>query len=1052
MKATDITWGGEAKCEFKVEGEIPVLQAGIVIDLEYDYVLQKYSMKENGNKYTILPINVTSKTALDEYVRDGAWRANLIRIIDVQDRNVIVQMHIFHSVVYFNTLQTLKIQITDNVVDHLPQYTKSNPIQFINDEFVYNQNIIFVHNYESKAKLQIISKGWRLDVERKNNEYIASSIRRDTTDIKNSVYMLRGSIMFVDKTQNAKYSKEVDEKLLTIKNPDSYFSIWDAYNDLERLMLFKQTVEDGIAEYTSYKVTVKDAFIYNFELKENALENIVGEDIQIDCTDDKEILKIEKWEGFEEIKNFKSQAVGKISKINNNILVVIDTNSDAKKKFPSAGFLFKSISGDSARIQRRNDAKDIIAKGIAPIPNLAQLINDGSSIMKQIRNEQAVTNRLKETMKRNLNKAVEFNSAQRKAIEIAINTPEIALIQGPPGTGKTTVIKAIIARFEEYFQKNNDGEIPTILITSFQHEAVDNVISNMNSSGLPANRTGGRRGEESKQQVTITSWIAKENARCSSLIEEFEMPQIYEKLNAIKDEYFSWHSKGKDLLEGINILSRIVQTYRLDLSYELINMIDKVISRTNFDGKNSSGIKRSEDIDKEVFAQIVSKQRIDKTSFDDDGFSSALELRYAIEGGLAKDEVIPECLLSVISTKGIDNTVFEKYVEYIEDLRKKYLLLTERSDNNKISTKDIELCIDNTILELQNALLKKRSNRDEAKAQILQNYKDNISDEIVAKRIIERYSNTRAATCQQAMELGKSAKSTHYDLVIVDEAARANPLDLFIPMSMGKQVILVGDHKQLPHLLEPEVVRKLNQDDRLKELDILGKSLFERLYDIFEAKWKAGGLQRTYQLDIQYRMHPLINDFVGNTFYEGKLKCGITEQDRALNLNLFNNKAIAWIDVSKQKYGIENRGRSKEREQEAIILIDNVIKVLHANESLKIGIITFYAKQKEILDRIADTKLTTDEVSRINIGTVDAFQGKEFDVVFLSCVRANNENADNLKKRVGFINDTNRLCVSFSRAKSLLVVVGDSETVSVVPSLKSLVELCKVGKGEYIYA
>lgn len=46
----------------------------------------------------------------------------------------------------------------------------------------------------------------------------------------------------------------------------------------------------------------------------------------------------------------------------------------------------------------------------------------------------------------------EFNEDQRKAIEVAINTPDIALILGPPGTGKTTVIKAIIARFEEYYK------------------------------------------------------------------------------------------------------------------------------------------------------------------------------------------------------------------------------------------------------------------------------------------------------------------------------------------------------------------------------------------------------------------------------------------------------------------------------------------------------------------------------------------------------------------------------------------------------------------------
>ena len=197
----------------------------------------------------------------------------------------------------------------------------------------------------------------------------------------------------------------------------------------------------------------------------------------------------------------------------------------------------------------------------------------------------------------------------------------------------------------------------------------------------------------------------------------------------------------------------------------------------------------------------VNQQRIDKTSFEDDGIINALELRYAIEYGLAKGEVIPECLLSVISTKGADEKVFTKYKEYVKSLQEKYLAGVKKSDNKKISAEGIELCIDRALKELRNVLLKMRSNKNEAKAQILQNYKDSISYEQIARIIIDRYSNIKAATCQQAMVLGKNAEAEHYDLVIVDEATRAIPLDLFIPMSMGKQVILVGDHKQLPTLI-----------------------------------------------------------------------------------------------------------------------------------------------------------------------------------------------------------------------------------------------------------
>ena len=68
------------------------------------------------------------------------------------------------------------------------------------------------------------------------------------------------------------------------------------------------------------------------------------------------------------------------------------------------------------------------------------------------------------------------------------------------------------------------------------------------------------------------------------------------------------------------------------------------------------------------------------------------------------------------------------------------------------------------------------------------------------------------------------------------------------------------------------------------------------------------------------------------------------------------------------------------------------------------------------------------DTDRISVGTVDAFQGKEFDIVILSTVRSNSE--EDLKKRVGFLNNNNRLCVAFSRAKRLLITIGDSKTVA----------------------
>jgi superfamily I DNA and/or RNA helicase len=88
------------------------------------------------------------------------------------------------------------------------------------------------------------------------------------------------------------------------------------------------------------------------------------------------------------------------------------------------------------------------------------------------------------------------------------------------------------------------------------------------------------------------------------------------------------------------------------------------------------------------------------------------------------------------------------------------------------------------------------------------------------------------------------------------------------------------------------------------------------------------------------------------------------------------------------------------------------------------------------------------------VGTVDSFQGREFDVVLLSTVRSNVDRV-NLKRRVGFLSVRNRLCVALSRAKRLMVTVGDADTVAgtvegqAVPELFQLLTLCRSQEGYY---
>lgn len=342
-----------------------------------------------------------------------------------------------------------------------------------------------------------------------------------------------------------------------------------------------------------------------------------------------------------------------------------------------------------------------------------------------------------------------------------------------------------------------------------------------------------------------------------------------------------------------------------------------------------------------------------------------------------------------------------------------------------------------------------------AESIILRQYLDLIQDDNEVKRIISEYASLNAATCQQAMDIHYNATEKKYDLVLIDEAARANPLDLMIPMSMGKKVILVGDHKQLPHMLSPEVVKEFEKDNKNDELGILRKSLFERLFEMLE---QNGNGKRTVRLFKQYRMHPAISDFASKNFYsDGDNSVGLDSSavdisKKEANLKMpdgnlmYNGKPLVFLDMPKAAFGSESNGQSKSREKEAVFVVKETAKVLSIAPEKSIGIITFYGKQRDILLQYAETLLSESQRERVEIGTVDAFQGKEFDVVFLSCVRANGFDTTDMRKKVGFVMDKNRLCVSFTRAHQLLVTVGDAETMNVIPAMKDLIDECKEGK------
>lgn len=318
-------------------------------------------------------------------------------------------------------------------------------------------------------------------------------------------------------------------------------------------------------------------------------------------------------------------------------------------------------------------------------------------------------------------------------------------------------------------------------------------------------------------------------------------------------------------------------------------------------------------------------------------------------------------------------------------------------------------------------------------------------------------SNVLCMTCGKvdSADFREYEAKKGFDVVIIDEASKATPPELLMPLCYAKKSIIIGDHRQLPPVIFEgdffEKIREIdkelynNIDDRFRH-ELVEESLFKRL---ITNPLLAKSIKATF--NIQYRMHPDINEVISQFYKDDSngLCCGLnptkvdisnfSERDsryHGLSLGAFiqPNVHTIWVDVPDgMEQGGEGNSSFNEKEVEAVKL---VIEALHKskgfsdymnywhncnNTELKaieseIGVISFYTAQ---VQRIKSSIQSFCDRNKIKFSTksVDRFQGKENGIVIVSTVRT---------KKVGFTKSPERLNVALSRARRLLIIVGNS--------------------------
>ena len=192
-------------------------------------------------------------------------------------------------------------------------------------------------------------------------------------------------------------------------------------------------------------------------------------------------------------------------------------------------------------------------------------------------------------------------------------------------------------------------------------------------------------------------------------------------------------------------------------------------------------------------------------------------------------------------------------------------------------------------------------------------------------------------------------------------------------------------------------------------------------------------------------MHPQLGDFVSRNFYEQfdrteRFESGLPGSMFDHNLPGSGNKPAMWLNVPVSAGPHRRYGTSWVRQAEAHVITSQLRDWIDSPDGKKLtyGVISFYKAQADLIRHQLRRQLgKIVDGEQIRVGTVNSFQGMEFDVVFLSIVRTipqgwrprGRDRTKQAQQLFGHLCLYNRLNVSM-RQKKLLVVVGDPALVT----------------------
>lgn len=560
-----------------------------------------------------------------------------------------------------------------------------------------------------------------------------------------------------------------------------------------------------------------------------------------------------------------------------------------------------------------------------------------------------------------------LDDQKKLAIRTALACDGFCIIQGPPGTGKTKLIAELLLQLYKRNAKT--------LLAAQTHSAIDNAIEGLvkqRSAEAPEmviSRVG--RVDDHRVAPEVKKLLV------SSSLE----PWIRQIIDRSNHGLCLW---AEDL--GVSLADiRVVQGFaRVRTLREQFEQARESVSRLE-----------------ERKAELNS-------DFEEGRISGTLSLN-----STGIDRKLVEISAAVSSAEKSTNSLLRK-------IEKAWLDLGENVELNcdafALSITDLKEFEDNWLIGMNQGRENVRKVVD-----VIEAWQEQIhaAQEMQTAFLIS--SNVVSGTCVGVASA--PIDKIEFDVCVIDEAGKARPTEMLVPMIRARNWILVGDSRQLPPYLgdyqeHPDVCSDMEfNENEQKEtfLSHLEKTLPEHA-KIF--------------LDTQYRMCKPIGRLISECFYERTLQSVRDFEAQFLIAARAIRSAVTWYSTEKL---VDRRESRKGATYWNVAEIKEVQRILNrldfAFKSKKrrcdIACITPYSGQIDYLQRMID-KSDWGNIS-VSVGTVDSFQGREADIVIFSLVRSNS-NSD-----LGFLSSAERVNVALSRAREALIIIGDASAVSNQP-------------------